>query len=71
MANAFKCDRCGAFYEKNNRKWNIKIGGKSSYIVSGVRIFYEYGNNLTIYDLCDDCIARLERFLNCSEEKGD
>ena len=52
MANALKCDRCGAFFDyiKWLRKYQIHDMGEKNF------------NNKTI-DLCPDCYAELLLFL--------
>lgn len=52
MANAYKCDRCGAFYEgsTSRRKWNIAKDN------------HPYG--LLHLDICDDCYSEFVKFMN-------
>ena len=54
MSKAFKCDRCGMLYEKNELL-NINYVAKTGL----------YGNNM---DLCDTCFIKLHMFMennNC------
>lgn len=57
MANAYKCDRCGALYEKYmtpRREYNV------------VKDNHPYGD--TYLDFCDECYARLMKFLGKENE---
>ena len=63
MAKANKCDRCGHYYDKNERKC-IPKNDYAMYIK-----IHSKDNNYTGLDLCDDCFDALRKFLNL--EKGD
>ena len=63
MARAKKCDRCGNFYEKN--ELYITSGKVSCSTIGGVATTDAFYRNVDKkYDLCDDCIVELFRFLN-------
>lgn len=70
MAIARKCDRCGQYYDKNskhetsNKVYNGIIGG-----VATTDAFLK--NVDKNYDLCDDCIGELFRFLNNEIQYGE
>lgn len=51
MANAKKCDRCGAFYIDENRE--VKIRNESFDKVVATRLDKNYV--VAKYDLCDNC----------------
>lgn len=65
MANAKKCDRCGAFYEKNVR-YEKSIGGRK-YVIDGVCLTTSNDDTVGCMDLCDECLGKLDRFLNGDE----
>ena len=53
--NAYKCDRCGKFYDKFDDKKRVTIKGF-------VPMFFKFGNSdtQTIWkDLCPDCMNEL------------
>lgn len=50
MANAKQCDRCKKFYTRSYTP-DLTVN----------RYYHAYGD--TRYDLCDECIDALERFL--------
>lgn len=53
MANAKKCDRCGAFYTKSKP---IKIGE--------TQLSISNSHSTTLFDLCPECVDKLNRYLN-------
>lgn len=57
MANAKKCDRCNKFYNRSTRPKMI-IDGDSYSLYMAVA-----GEGREI-DFCEDCIKKLEKFLN-------
>ena len=66
MADAKKCDRCGAFYfEKLNEE---------SGVIKYVKICRDddrqdkYKKFLEHFDLCEDCALKLDRFMMMEEE---
>lgn len=65
MSNAYKCDRCGKFYENNKTPTFGKI---CSGITAGVNIISTTGNTDIHKDLCDGCIAKLKKWLMESDE---
>lgn len=57
MANAKKCDRCGAYYDKNFAKTN---SGSS---ICGAAFTNPMNSYLRCeMDLCDECLDKLKRF---------
>lgn len=67
MANAKKCDRCGAYYEKNQK---FRLGKTSLDIKDGIMFTGANGSYTDQIDLCDDCIEKLDIFLNGVELAG-
>lgn len=65
MANAKKCDRCGAFYEKNVQY--PKSIGCCKTVADGVCLSTKSGDTVDYMDLCDDCLSALDNFLNMVE----
>lgn len=65
MAAARKCDRCGAFYEKNTRFPCTIRSSKTA--IDGI-CFTTYNDSTAEYvELCDDCLGMLKLFLNGNE----
>ena len=64
MANAKKCDRCGGFYLKEEKK-TCRNGS----LVSGVSLRSFYGNPIDSYDLCECCTKKLLEFLEKSDKE--
>lgn len=64
MADAKKCDRCGACYTNDDKKVGI-----NGHRVMGFRFIdadgYGLGRN---YDLCDECMKELDDWINGSGE---
>ena len=56
MANAKRCDRCNKFYNRSTRPKMIVDGDSHS-------LYMEIGSGREI-DFCEDCIKKLEKFLN-------
>lgn len=73
MADAKKCDRCGRYYDKNDRYANPHQFDDSRTCAAGP-IEVEYMAKISIatkwrkiiaeYDLCDDCIRDLKYFMS-------
>lgn len=61
---ARKCDRCGKYYDKNEK---MHKGNSCKYTPSGIVEESIYGHYYNHKDLCDDCLEKLERFLNGAE----
>lgn len=67
MAAAKKCDRCGKFYDRNNRM------GKGLYkneFIDGIVKNTNIGNCLNQIDLRDECLDELDIFLSGVELSG-
>ena len=60
MANAKKCDRCGVYYDKNQK---FKLKKSLGDFADGITFTGVNGNVSSQFDLCDDCIERLYIFL--------
>ena len=60
MATAKKCDRCGKYYE-NNEPYIIGYGQISA--IDGIAFTLKDGGFVGGYDLCDECIHLLEKWL--------
>lgn len=58
---ACKCDRCRKYYDKNEK---VRKSGGCKYTPSGIVVVSIYGNYYNRKDLCDDCLEKLEKFLN-------
>lgn len=63
--NAKKCDRCGAYYDKNKK--HKTFGRISGGVISGIWMVDQSGREDYYFDLCDDCIGDLKKFLNIKE----
>ena len=61
---ARKCDRCGKYYDKNEK---IYKSGSFKYTPKGIVDESINGKYYNAKDLCDDCLEKLERFLNGAE----
>ena len=61
MASAKQCDRCGKFYNRNNRM--IK-GLYKNECIDGIVKTTNIGNYLNQIDLCDECLDKLDIFLS-------
>ena len=57
MANAKKCDRCGKYYDKNNAK------SMNGIFVTSISIKTNPPLYKRVFDLCDECIVDLYKFL--------
>lgn len=56
MANAKKCDRCGKYYDKNDRKmwlYNASPDARNA------------------LDLCDECVTELKKWFDESKDKNN
>lgn len=67
MAAAKKCDRCGKFYDRNNR---IYKGRYKNEFIDGIVKTTNIGNYLNQIDLCDECLDKLDIFLSGVELAG-
>lgn len=68
-----KCTRCGEYFEDN--AWLSKGNRNKNAIVlttmqRGSETSFNYVNS-AIFDLCPDCMAKLEQWLSNEEEKND
>ena len=69
MSKALKCDRCGIYYCDNNYNYNVK-GRKGETAVGiglllrGTGIGVDHYVGMRKMDLCDDCLKKLEDFMN-------
>lgn len=61
MAKAKKCDRCGAFYEKNTRFPRTLVSGST--VADGIAFTCANGAVVDYTDLCDDCITKAALFI--------
>lgn len=62
MANVRKCDRCGSYYEK------IQNEPINEFTWQGVRVINGNIKNSKVFDLCDECLDKLHKFLVVEEE---
>lgn len=67
MAAAKKCDRCGKYYDRNNR---INKGLYKNEFIDGIVKTTNTGNYLNQIDLCDECLDKLDIFLSGIELTG-
>ena len=66
--HGFRCDRCGAEYDKNRSK---NDRDKTGYNVIGFA-FVNTAKQLDRYDLCDKCISELQEWIkNYSDPATD
>lgn len=61
MATAKKCDRCGKYYDGNERYKTCDAGCKS--VIDGMTFTEKNGSVTDAHDLCDDCITLLYEWL--------
>lgn len=61
MADAKRCDRCGNYYIEKEK--NYKLDGFRVLRVSFTNFF---GQNFKSMDLCDECVEKLDQFMNPS-----
>lgn len=61
MANAKKCDRCGAYYEKNESMKVSHNGVKT--VIDSVCTYTKTGYIYKDYDLCDNCVNDFINFI--------
>lgn len=57
---ARKCDRCGKYYDKNEK---VHKSIYCKYTPKGIVEESINGHYYNAKDLCDDCLEKLERFL--------
>ena len=60
MATAKKCDRCSKYYDKNEP---YVIGNGRIPEIDGIAFTLKNGEITDCYDLCDECIKQLEKWL--------
>ena len=60
MANAKKCDRCGSYYDKNQK---FRLKNPLGDLADGIAFTGAKGNVSNQFDLCDDCIEQVYNFL--------
>lgn len=63
MANAKKCDRCGAFYMRD-RDYILNEKSAKGFPVCG----YQHQNYFSDYDLCPECHSQLRKFMRIDME---
>lgn len=66
MAKAMKCDRCGKLYERNSTDRSIK-GCR----VTGMDIVTTGNCTYNHYDLCDECIDDVYKFIESKKLPDD
>lgn len=62
MADAKKCDRCGNYYDKNEK--HETFGRVSGSKLSGIRTVDRSGHMDKDFDLCDTCIGSFKKFMD-------
>ena len=66
MASAYRCDRCGRFYETND-KYSLNDYKNNETMIGIKFVSHRWSDNRI--DLCDDCIGKMRKFLNMKEDK--
>jgi rRNA maturation protein Nop10 len=61
MADAKKCDRCGAFYMENKVERFDEFNNKCH--PAQIKVIGDNGGVISIKDLCDDCGNDFVRFM--------
>lgn len=61
MSKVIKCDRCGAVFSDRNHARTMPSGTK--YIAGQLSIRNRNGFTVELFDLCDDCFAKLFEFI--------
>lgn len=56
MANAKKCDRCGKYYDKNDRKMWLYTANPDA---------------RNALDLCDECVTELKKWFDESKDENN
>lgn len=67
MSKAFRCDRCKAFYDRNDKDDELKRIGYKGVKIFGMMITDRGGDRLEYFDLCPECTKALDIFMNHSE----
>ena len=62
MSKAYKCDRCGKYYDENVKHTNPYKVLDCLHLV-GIHIIDELENSAIEYDLCDDCLTAFKKFM--------
>lgn len=64
MAYAYRCDRCGKYYDRNHKV--VEYEGKKIQLVgmSFTRVINGGSYNAMSKDLCDECLDQLVEFFN-------
>ena len=68
MANAKRCDRCGKFYSEKDKEF--KINKNDKHIPSWIEIINTNDMAICAYDLCEQCMKDLYRWL-CNEQESE
>lgn len=73
---AFRCDRCGAFYDKDayseiDRVVKLPYGSNSEVKVIGISAKYLYDCTGVLIDICPKCIKELKNWLSGSDFPSD
>lgn len=71
MANVKKCDRCGAFYEKNVENKIKREDGALEVSPSILQLITVSHYIVRQYDLCDDCFSKLITWIGDKESELD
>lgn len=62
MADAKKCDRCGKYYTDSEKQYTF-----DGFRVGCIKLMSVDGFCIGYYDLCDNCVKKLMRYLNHEE----
>ena len=73
---AFRCDRCGAFYDKDayseiDRVVKLPYGSNSEVKVIGISAKYLYDCTGVLIDICPKCIEELKMWLSGADFPSD
>ena len=80
MAEAKKCDRCGKYYDNNDRYCNphqfddhcvATTGPIEIEYMAKISIATKWRKIIAEYDLCDDCLGKLRYFMDGRELKEE
>lgn len=67
MSKAIKCDRCGSFYEENEK---LTVNNEGRTTLSGITTVTANNRCYKYYDLCDECLDDLIEFL-CNRQLAE
>lgn len=69
MANAKKCDRCGAYYMGNFFPLKDEFDNECN--AAKIKLIGDNRGVIEEYDLCNHCVAEFIHFMNPKKEDSD